>query len=75
LIEHCLAVPANRMGRAVHSATELNTNQQIVTLIDFAMLPVVYLGESLKWNRAVGFGRWWRQRPSCFMNAELIWQA
>jgi hypothetical protein len=55
-IEYCLAVPANRIGHAVYSATQLKTMQEIITLIVFGAFSVLYLGESLKWNHAVGFG-------------------
>src|SRR4051812_4065236 len=55
-IEYCLAVPANRYGRAVYSAAELKTMQEIITLIVFAGFSVVYLKEPLTWNHAVGFG-------------------
>jgi uncharacterized protein (DUF486 family) len=54
-IEYCLAVPANRIGHAVYSAAQLKTMQEIITLIVFAVFSVLYLGESLKWNHAVGF--------------------
>ena len=54
-IEYCLAVPANRYGHAVYSAAQLKTMQEIITLIVFAVFSVVYLGESLRWNHAVGF--------------------
>ena len=55
-IEYCLAVPANRYGRAVYSAAELKTMQEVITLIVFAGFSVVYLKEALTWNHAVGFG-------------------
>jgi uncharacterized protein (DUF486 family) len=55
-IEYCLAVPANRIGHAVYSAAQLKTMQEIITLIVFGFFSVLYLGESLKWNHAVGFG-------------------
>jgi len=54
--EYCLAVPANRYGRAVYSAAELKTMQEVITLIVFAGFSVVYLKEVLTWNHAVGFG-------------------
>jgi uncharacterized protein (DUF486 family) len=55
-IEYCLAVPANRYGRAAYSAAELKTMQEVITLIVFAGFSVVYLKEALTWNHAVGFG-------------------
>ncbi len=54
-IEYCLAVPANRWGSAVYSTAELKTMQEVITLIVFAAFSVLYLGEALKWNHAVGF--------------------
>lgn len=53
--EYCLQVPANRMGHTVFSAAELKTIQEIITLIVFAGFSVLYLGEELRWNHAVGF--------------------
>ena len=53
--EYVLAVPANRIGHQVYSAAELKTMQEIITLIVFAAFSVAYLGETLKWNHAVGF--------------------
>ncbi|HMP61896.1 MAG TPA: DMT family protein, partial [Phenylobacterium sp.] len=52
---YCLAVPANRMGRAVYSPAELKTLQEVITLAVFAVFSVTYLGERFTWNHAVGF--------------------
>ncbi len=54
-IEYCFAVPANRLGHAVYSAAELKTMQEVITLLVFAAFSVLYLGEALRWNHAVGF--------------------
>jgi uncharacterized protein len=54
--EYCLAVPANRMGRAVYSPAELKTMQEVITLAVFAVFSVMYLGERFTWNHAIGFG-------------------
>jgi uncharacterized protein (DUF486 family) len=54
-IEYCFAVPANRWGHATYSAAELKTMQEVITLVVFAGFSVLYLGEALKWNHAVGF--------------------
>jgi uncharacterized protein len=54
-IEYCLAVPANRIGSAVYSTAELKTMQEVITLIVFAAFSVLYLGEAIKWNHAIGF--------------------
>jgi uncharacterized protein (DUF486 family) len=54
--EYCLAVPANRLGSGYYRPAELKTIQEIVTLIVFAGFSVLYLGEKLTWNQAIGFG-------------------
>jgi len=56
LVEYCLAVPANRFGHQVYSTAELKTMQEVITLVVFAVFSVTYLGESLNWNHAIGFG-------------------
>ena len=53
--EYCLAVPANRIGRAVYSPAELKTLQEVITLGVFAVFSVTYLGQKFTWNQAVGF--------------------
>lgn len=55
LAEYCLAVPANRMGRAVYSTAELKTMQEVITLCVFAVFSWLVLREPLGWNHAVGF--------------------
>jgi uncharacterized protein (DUF486 family) len=54
-IEYCFAVPANRWGVAVYSPAELKTMQEVITLVVFAAFSVLYLGERLTVNHAVGF--------------------
>jgi len=54
-IEYCIAVPANRMGRAWYSTAELKTIQEVITLLVFAVFSVTYLGEKLTANTLVGF--------------------
>jgi len=54
-VEYCFAVPANRIGHGVYSAAELKTIQEVATLVVFAAFSVLYLGEPLGWNHAVGF--------------------
>ena len=54
--EYCLAVPANRIGRAVYSPAELKTMQEVITLAVFAVFSITYLGEKFTVNHAVGFG-------------------
>ena len=55
LIEYCMAVPANRVGRAVYSTAELKTMQEVITLIVFAGFSVLVLKESLTWKHGLGF--------------------
>ena len=49
-------MPANRIGRQVYSAAELQTMQEVITLVVFAVFSVAWLGEKLTLNHAVGFG-------------------
>lgn len=53
--EYCLAVPANRIGRAVYSPAELKTMQEVITLAVFAVFSVTYLGERFTLNHMIGF--------------------
>ena len=53
--EYCLAVPANRIGRAVYSAAELKTMQEVITLAVFAIFSITYLGERFTLNHGIGF--------------------
>ena len=53
--EYCLAVPANRIGRAVYNPAELKTIQEVVTLVVFAVFSVTYLGQKFTLNQAIGF--------------------
>jgi len=55
LLEYCLAVPANRLGARVYSVAELKTMQEVITLLVFSGFSVLYLGETLTINHAVGF--------------------
>lgn len=54
--EYCLQVPANRLGNAVYSATELKIIQEVITLAVFSAFAALYLGEHLKWNHLAAFG-------------------
>ena len=54
--EYCFQVPANRTGaQAQLSTAQLKTLQEVITLVIFALFSVTYLGESFRWNHAVGF--------------------
>ncbi|MBO9712234.1 DMT family protein [Sphingomonas sp.] len=55
LIEYCLAVPANRWGSNVYSAAQLKAIQEVITLTVFAGFSILYLGQKLSWNHAIGF--------------------
>lgn len=54
-VEYCLQVPANRLGHGQFSAAQLKTIQEVISLIVFAGFSVLFLGERLRWNYAVGF--------------------
>ena len=53
--EYWLAVPANRYGSAVYSAAQLKAIQEVITLSVFAGFSVLYLGQRITWNHAIGF--------------------
>lgn len=55
LIEYCLAVPANRWGSSVYSAAQLKAIQEVITLTVFAGFSVLYLGQRITFNHAIGF--------------------
>lgn len=55
-VEYCLAVPANRIGRAVYSTAELKTMQEVITLLVFVGFSVLFLREPIGWNHLLGFG-------------------
>ncbi len=53
--EYCLQVPANRIGSATFSPSQLKVIQEIITLSVFGVFTVYYFGERLHWNHAVAF--------------------
>jgi uncharacterized protein (DUF486 family) len=53
--EYCLAVPANRIGSGVYSAAQLKAMQEVITLTVFAGFSIVYLGQKITLNHAIGF--------------------
>ena len=53
--EYCLAIPANRIGRAVYEPSELKAMQEVITLAVFAVFSVVWLKEAFTLNHALGF--------------------
>ena len=53
--EYCFQVPANRIGSYVYSAAQLETIQEIITLVVFSAFSVLYLKEEFRWNYLAGF--------------------
>jgi uncharacterized protein (DUF486 family) len=53
--EYCLAVPANRIGRAVYSPAELKAMQEVITLAVFVAFSVTWLKEPITPNHLIGF--------------------
>lgn len=53
--EYCLAVPANRIGSGIYSVAQLKAMQEVITLTVFAAFSVIYLGQKITLNHAVGF--------------------
>jgi len=53
--EYCFQVPANRIGSYEFTAAQLKTIQEVITLTVFAVFSVLYLGQPVRWNYAVGF--------------------
>ncbi len=53
--EYCLAVPANRIGRAAYDPAELKAMQEVITLAVFAVFSATWLKEPLSANQLVGF--------------------
>jgi uncharacterized protein len=56
LFEYVLQVPANRIGHGTFNAAQLKTIQEVITLSIFLVFSVLWLGEPVRWNHAVGFG-------------------
>ena len=53
--EYCLAMPANRIGRAFYDPAELKAMQEVITLVVFAIFSVTWLREPFTLNHALGF--------------------
>ena len=53
--EYCFQVPANRIGYASFSATQLKIIQEIISLTVFSVFAIAILGEKLRWNHGVSF--------------------
>ncbi len=55
VFEYCFAVPANRIGSAVHSTAELKTMQEVITFAVFIILSIFWLGETITLQNVTGF--------------------
>ncbi len=55
LVEYWMAVPANRIGYGLYSASELKVIQEVISISVFVGFAVLYLREPLTWNHAAGF--------------------
>ena len=53
--EYCFQVPANRIGYASYSATQLKIIQEVISLTVFSVFAIAILGEKLRWNHGVSF--------------------
>lgn len=53
--EYIFQVPANRIGSAELSVTQLKIVQEAITLVVFTGIAFVLFGETLKWNNIVSY--------------------
>ena len=53
--EYCFQVPANRIGYATFTVTQLKIIQEIVSLTVFSVFAILVLGEKFRWNYVVSF--------------------
>ena len=53
--EYCFQVPADRIGYASYSATQLKVIQEVISLAVFSIFAIAVLGEKLRWYHAVSF--------------------
>ena len=53
--EYCLQVPANRMGSAYFTVTQLKVTQEIITLAVFTLFSIFYFHENFRWNHFAAF--------------------
>lgn len=56
LFEYIFQVPANRIGSASLSLTQLKVSQECITLVVFVVIAYFLFGETPKWNNLVSFG-------------------
>ncbi|MEO5367144.1 MAG: DMT family protein [Magnetococcus sp. WYHC-3] len=50
LFEYLLQVPANRIGHAVLTLSQLKIIQEVITLAVFVPFAVFYMGQPIKWD-------------------------
>ncbi len=55
LFEYMLAVPANRIGSAVYTPSQLKVIQEAITLVVFVGFSALFLGEPVKLSTVLGF--------------------
>jgi len=55
LFEYIFQVPANRIGSAFLSLTELKITQEAITLTVFTVVAFLVFGEVPKWNHVVAY--------------------
>ena len=55
LFEYCFQVPANRIGSATFTTTQLKIIQEIITLAVFIGFVILYKHEKFKWNYIPAF--------------------
>ena len=53
--EYCLQVPANRIGSAYFSVTQLKVAQEVITLSVFTVFSLLYYHEHFRWNHLAAF--------------------
>jgi uncharacterized protein (DUF486 family) len=55
LFEYVFQVPANRIGSASFSVTQLKVMQECITLVVFSIIAALMFGATLKWNMLVAY--------------------
>lgn len=55
LFEYIIIVPTNRYGNQTFSVFQLKIMQEIITIVVFVFIAILYFKESLKWNYIAGF--------------------
>jgi uncharacterized protein (DUF486 family) len=56
LFEYMFQVPANRIGSAVLTVTQLKILQECITLVVFSVIAYLVFGQAMKWNYLVSYG-------------------